>query len=366
MVNDDEEHTSKYYCLVTEPVLPHLAQYNSFLVFQGSELPSAELGQAEFNELFKVKLLDPVDILTGSFSNGYTDIAVHGKDDLEFTRLYESKYADEVGPLGAGWLDNYSYQVNIADLYAEAVFPGSEKLYFELQFDGTYQARAGSAFTFAEGGSGYVLTHKDGTVYDFNADGTIASISYPQNNTLTFTYNDQGQRTSVSNASGTLSFAYDADGKLVTVSDENGRTVNLSYNGDQLISAQNTDSDSLNYEYDSTNNIVKVTDFNGNIKLTNTFDDKNRVVSQYIQGEGTYTFTYDEENHTNACTGPNGYYYSVIYDELGRITSATDSKGTESFEYNDKNQRTAYTDRLGNTTRYEHDEAMQCICYHLS
>lgn len=54
---------------------------------------------------------DPVDLLSGSFTWNYRDLALYGKNDLEFTRYYESVHADENYGLGNGWTSNFSYSL---------------------------------------------------------------------------------------------------------------------------------------------------------------------------------------------------------------------------------------------------------------
>lgn len=44
---------------------------------------------------------DPVDLLSGSFTWNYRDLALYGKDDLEFTRYYESAHAEKITGLAA-------------------------------------------------------------------------------------------------------------------------------------------------------------------------------------------------------------------------------------------------------------------------
>ena len=84
---------------------------------------------------------------------------------------------------------------------------------------------------------------------------------------------------------------------------------------------------------------------------------KGRVTEQYVAEQGTFRFAYDEDRRQNTCTGENGYYLSIVYDEDGRIIESIDNNSTKHIAYNKLNQRISYTDREGNTTEYEYDDA---------
>ena len=343
------------YIIVLEPSTPSMNYYRSYLAIRTTNsIPDVPPGLSEFAELFQMITGDPVDLLTGALNWEYTDISMYGDEDLPYTRYYNSKAAGEAGRLGYGWSDNYTYQVNMEPLYAEVVFPNNEKLYFEMGYDGAYKSKAGSAFTFEEGGSGYVLTHKQGTVYDFDTEGNIVSITELDGRVTNFSYSG-GKLSSVSTETGTLNFAYDGD-YVSAVTDSTGRSVTFSYSDDNLISAVNPDADDLQYTYDAYHRMLTIQNFNGEVYLSNQYDEKDRVTEQYVEGEGTFYFTYDGDSRVNTCTGENGYFQSIEYDALYRIIADTTNDGTEYFAYNEKNERVSYTNRLGHTWQYGHDE----------
>ena len=169
------------------------------------------------------------------------------------------------------------------------------EIYFERGSDGGFYGAPGSAFTFEWDGNSYQLINRDGTVYTFNADEKITRIDYIDGNYLVFTH-DGERLSSVSNDSGTFSFGYNGDGNLASVTDNVGRTTSFTYSGDYLVSVTNTDGDTLQYTYDDGGRLTTVQDFNGAVYIQNTYDEMSRVVQQYVQGEDTFTFTYDKEN----------------------------------------------------------------------
>lgn len=348
-------YTDGKYIIVLEPTTQETKRHNSFLAFSVSTTARPDqLLAEEYPGLYYEFPGDPVNLLTGSFSWSYTDMMMYGKYNLPFARYYESTDADRNHGLGYGWSSDYSIELELDTLYAKVTLPGGKDIYFDYYYDGSYRAQAGSAFTFNQVGGGYQLVNDDGTVYLFDSNKNIRSVSTLDGDVVTYTYNG-GQLASVSNSSGTLSFAYNGDGNIKSVTDSVGRTVNLSYNGDYLISAENADSDDLIYAYDASSYLTQITNFNGDVYLTNSYDGAGRVVSQYVQDEGNFQFTYDDRARQNTCTGENGYYLSIVYDELGRIIQSTNSEGTKYISYNSLNQRTSETDREGNTTEYAYD-----------
>ncbi|MBQ3510603.1 MAG: hypothetical protein IJA90_11385 [Peptococcaceae bacterium] len=354
--NPQKLEPNQNYIIVLEPSTPSMNQYRSYLAIRVSDAPMDDVmrNKVEFGELHVVKTGDPVDLLTGALNWEYTDIAMYGDEDLPYTRYYNSTAIEDAYRLGYGWSDNYTYQVNMESLYAEVVFPGSQNMYFEMDYDGSYRSKPGSAFTFEKGGSGYVLTHKDGTVYDFNADGNIVSITKLNGDVTSFSYSGD-KLSSVTTDTGTLTFSYSGD-YVSSVTDGTGRSVTFQYDGDDLASAVNPDGDDLQYTYDDSHHLLTIQNFNGDVYLSNEYDDKDRVVEQYVEGEGNFYFTYDGESRVNTCTGENGYFQSIEYDVFYRIISDTTNDGTEYFTYNEKNERTSYTNRLGHTWQYGHDE----------
>ena len=91
------------YVIVMQPCTPRTAIYNSFLGFdvpeKGEAIDTFETINS-WGDLIAIRdelacSGDPVDLLSGSFTWNYRDLALYGKDDLEFTRYYESVHADE-------------------------------------------------------------------------------------------------------------------------------------------------------------------------------------------------------------------------------------------------------------------------------
>ena len=347
------------YVIVMQPCTPRTAIYNSFLGFDVPE-ESEAIDTFEtinsWDDLIAIRdelacSGDPVDLLSGSFTWNYRDLALYGKDDLEFTRYYESVHADENYGLGGGWTSNFSYALEFDGRSVIAHLPRAVTLYFPIGFDGSFDTCGD--YSLVQTGSGYAMTDKAGTIYRFDNSGRILSIVYLSGNTLSFQY-DGNKLRSVSNGAGSFTFSYSGD-NIAAVTDSVGRSIHLSYDGGLLTEVENPDGDSLRYAYDGNGYLSSVQNLKGEIYVENEYDAQGRVVHQYAVNFGTFDFTYDFDGRHNTCTGEDGYFHEIWFDEQGRITKSTDASGSQTVTYNDLNQVTSRTDREGNRTSYAYD-----------
>ena len=347
------------YVIVMQPCTPRTAIYNSFLGFdvpeKGEAIDTFEMINS-WDDLIAIRdelacSGDPVDLLSGSFTWNYRDLALYGKDDLEFTRYYESVHADENYGLGGGWTSNFSYALEFDGRSVIAHLPRAVTLYFPIGFDGSFDTCGD--YSLVQTGSGYAMTDKAGTIYRFDNSGRILSIVYLSGNTLSFQYDGDKLR-SVSNGTGSFTFSYSGD-NIAAVTDSVGRSIHLSYDGGLLTEVENPDGDSLRYAYDGNGYLSSVQNLKGEIYVENEYDAQGRVVHQYAVNFGTFDFTYDFDGRHNTCTGEDGYFHEIWFDEQGRITKSTDASGSQTVTYNDLNQVTSRTDREGNRTSYAYD-----------
>ena len=170
-----------YYVIVMEPCREDASLYNSFLGFKSTteyRRPFTMDGYSEPKMSEEEWLIsytkDPVNLLTGSFSWNYTDMALYGREDLPFIRYYESTAADKNYGLGNGWSTNFTADLTVKKFYAEVHLAKNRILYFDMDFDGEY--RTCGDWTFAWNGSGYTLENTmANTAYTFNEDAVLTS-----------------------------------------------------------------------------------------------------------------------------------------------------------------------------------------------
>ncbi|MDP3510777.1 MAG: RHS repeat-associated core domain-containing protein [Candidatus Melainabacteria bacterium] len=402
----------------------------------------------------------PIDLASGQFTSGSTDLTVGSQSHpygLDFSRSYRSNQRLDDAGLGLGWSHNHQMSIQkysdgmlamasenpiqgaagivelfvVVDLYNDQTKPldkwivatlanqwlvdnvtdnvmqvnvVGEKKSFVLLPNGTYARPLGGASDLTDTGSGtFRLTTPQKIQYNFNADGDVATVIYPQGVTVTYAYTS-GNLTSVTNGLGrTLTLAYTGS-RLNSVSDGNGRSVSFTVDGSANLT-QLTDANGkfTVYEYDQPGRMTK-TYLPANpatALFTNVYDSLNRVKEKqdaygnvmtfYLAGTraeekdaagfsnvsyldkngspvrsinkvGKETKTvYDGQSRPIKVTQPEGNYVELTYDINNNILTAKSvakagsglSDITNSFTYDSNwNQVATAVDGLGRTTSY--------------
>lgn len=326
---------------------------------------------------------DPVDMLTGAYTDEHSDATIKGLKDFSLTRKYGSSTGTD-GVYGYGWRDDFTYFLQVTETGDMTMnFPNGDRAYFEKLSDGGFASASGSELTLTvkrknnskgnvqpiEGSenregilsyadedlTGATVNRQDGTVYEFDKNMKVTKIVDAEGYTTKYSYNSSGNVIKVETDTGYVTFSYNKSDRITKAVMSSGEEVAYDYNEEgYLCSVTNADGDTMYYAYDSNGYIVKVTDFIGNISIENEYDDYGRVVKQYVQGEGTYRFEYDDKNKINTCTGENGYEHTIKYDDSYRITEDT-KNGSETYKYDDNSYLISQKDALGNKTTYEYD-----------
>ena len=185
------------------------------------------------------------------------------------------------------------------------------------------------------------------TVYGFNANGNIASITNLAVNgtvstSLTYTYNAQGNPLTGTNQAGSVtSYAYDPSGQLIQVTLPGGRTIKYKYDADgnrtsvvdsagtesATYSANNLDQyttvGSTTYTYGSDGNILTMT--NGSGTTTYAYASDGQLASS-TGPAGTFTYSYNAVGELNSYT-VNGVRTNLLLNGAGNVVAAYDASG---------------------------------------
>lgn len=294
---------------------------------------------------------DPVDLRSGNLIWEYEDLAIEAKERFTFTHTYESLRAGHDFSIGSGWEHPYNYSLIVTPLYLKLHTPGKPSVTYPIDYSGELvQAEDGPILS--EGGSGYITTLEDGTIAEFGLQGGPVRVTKPDGKVLEFTGTERGYAASVTNGVGTFYFDYDEHDHLTTVTDSAGRSVSFAYEKNDLTQFTNADGDTLIYTYDGKHNLLTVEDFNGNVYLTNEYDSKHRVTSQYIPDRGQMTFTYDDATRTNRYEDENGLFCEITLDENNCVLTQTTPDGTETYEYDSLLRMTKKVDCKGGVWQY--------------
>ena len=102
--------------------------------------------------------------------------------------------------------------------------------YYTLQPDGSYTDEPGDHSVADLSQRRLPLVEPDGTVYQFNPNGTLAYVQDANGNRITAGYNAAGQLVSLTDSNGEyLTLTYNAHGHLATLTDSNGQTETYGY-----------------------------------------------------------------------------------------------------------------------------------------
>jgi RHS repeat-associated protein len=213
-------------------------------------------------------------------------------------------------------------------------------------------------YTYYDNGQVKTVTDSNGiTTYEYDGQNRITKITNPQGNTIVYTYDSVGNRTSVVNTVGTTSstttYAYDpVTNQLNSISNPDGSTASYTYNanGNTLTKVEKNSSgnttSTASYEYNTNNQLTKVTKSNGDV-IEFTYDGNNKRTSKSLDGVVTkYLYDGDLVSEETDATGNTLAYY--VYDDKGTPISVSKGGQTYNYQYNAHGDVVALTDSSGN------------------
>jgi RHS repeat-associated protein len=184
------------------------------------------------------------------------------------------------------------------------------------------------------------------TTYTRTADGNTASMVDPKGQTTTYEYDGLGQARKTNYGVGTaqafsVSVTYDQNGNRTSMTDSEGSSTATYDENNQLTSQtrmQNGVTKTASYRYFANGLQASMTTFNGEA-VTYTYDAALRLASQTDPKDGgrAITYGYDAYFGRTSVTYPSGVSQRVVYDTIGRVDVLTlqKSDGTvlQRFDY---------------------------------
>ncbi len=153
--------------------------------------------------------------------------------DLTFVQSFQQSISGRYtqGILGFGWTTNWDISATTMTNGDVVIENDGISEYFSLQPNGSFAPEAGDeGTTLTSSGGAYQLVEPDGTIYQFNANGTLNYVQDTHGNRITAGYNAQGQLVSLTDSNGEyLDLTYNAQGHLATLTDSNGQTETYGY-----------------------------------------------------------------------------------------------------------------------------------------
>ncbi len=317
------------------------------------------------------------------------DVAVVGPP-LAMSRTYNSKDTRDNG-LGPGWTHPYAMTLEPGPAGSRVVLhPDGRREIHAAGPGGTFTPPIGYFSTLeADGSGGHTLTLVDDTVYAFDADGLLTTVTDANGRqqtitrdandkvdvvtdgtsgrTLTFTWTGDlisGVATNAVTGTGPLAWAYyyDAEGRLVQACDPRDTTqttgvcTTYGYNADGLLDEVTrpegnvesslaytseklvesiTDGEGHTTQYQVGQNAfwMDIVDGRGNT-VTEIYDSEYRLVQSVSPTKAVTTYRYDADGNRDRVVDANGNVALLTYDADGNLLTVTNGESEVSyFEY---------------------------------
>jgi RHS repeat-associated protein len=241
------------------------------------------------------------------------------------------------------------------------------------------------SFTYDERGNRITMTDARGTTqYEYDELGRLIAETSPMGETYRFEYSPAGKLLKITNPLGEeQTFEVNGNGFTTGVIDFGGRTTSTVYDGmNNPISVTDPEGNVVAYRYDGGGNLIELTDILG-YQTTYTYDDLGRLthitdprghtwryqytltgqLEQTIDPYGhTANMVYDAMGRPTKTTNERGAKTHYVYDEMGRVISIVDALESEKhFVYDQNDNLIQYTDQNGQTWIHEYDAENQLI-----
>jgi len=182
------------------------------------------------------------------------------------------------------------------------------------------------------------------THYAYNTSNDLAQITFADNSYVLYSYDGVGNRTAMSDWTGTTNWQYDALNRAINV---------------------NTNGQSTGYGYDLAGNLSYLFAENGRTVYYG-YDAANRMKTVTDWGGRVTTYSYDAAGRLTACAYPNQVTGTRLYDNSGRTLRVAYSNGngiiaSANYGLDPNGNRTSKADKYGATESYSYDELNRLI-----
>ncbi|MEH2058174.1 MAG: putative Ig domain-containing protein [Nostoc sp.] len=195
------------------------------------------------------------------------------------------------------------------------------------------------------------------TTYTYNIDGQVTSVTDARNRTTLIGIDDKGRRSVTTYFDGTTSqVTYDALGRTKSETNQLGQTTSYDYDVFGKVAAiTNPLNQQTQFTYNSRGSLVKVTDAL-NHSTQYEYDQYNRQTA-VINANGNRTeTTYDQYGQVATKKDGNQHITQYFYDNLGTLTSVKlANQATTNYTYDNLGRLTQFEDANHNKTTYEYD-----------
>ena len=177
------------------------------------------------------------------------------------------------------------------------------------------------------------LGHVTGKEYD--AAGNVIKVTDPAKRTTPYTYDPANRLTEVSYSSGkpsTIKYEYDKDGNRTKMTDGTG-TTSFAYDQlDRLTESENGHKEIVKYEYDLASDQIKLT-YPGGKEVTRAFDKDRRLekLTDWLKHETKFTYDPDSELKATVFPSETKDEDKYTYNDADHMSEVKMLKGAETL-----------------------------------
>jgi RHS repeat-associated protein len=177
------------------------------------------------------------------------------------------------------------------------------------------------------------LKHK--TTKEYDAAGNLVKVTDPKGRTTTYTYDPANRLTEISYSSGTpsaIKYEYNKDGDRTKMTDATGTTTYTYDQLDRQTETENGHKESFKYEYDLADNQTKIT-YPITKAVNRTFDKDGRLekITDWNSKETKFVYNEDSELKTTTFPGEAKDEDKDTYNDADQLTEAKMLKSTETL-----------------------------------
>jgi RHS repeat-associated protein len=237
-----------------------------------------------------------------------------------------------------------TYSYDDAGLLTSKTEPGSET----------------TSYTYDTAGLLHMTTNPDSTTVtdSYDAGGLLTGVAYSASSSadVSYGYDADNLRTSMTDATGTSSYSYDSRGLMTSETNGAGATIGYGYDAaSQLASITYPGNNTVTYGYDDSGQMTSLTDWNAN-ETDFTWTDDGQLATQSDPNGVTQTRSYDADDRTTGISTTEGETtladYTYGYDNAGELTSdsTVDPNNatalTHTYSYDSDSQLTTVDDGI--------------------
>lgn len=172
------------------------------------------------------------------------------------------------------------------------------------------------------------VTFGDATdAYEYDKDGRIKKFTKPSGTSFNYTYDANRRLTN----DGYAGYTYRTDNLINTVSNSTG-TISYAYDVLKRVENITFDNQTIGYKYDNVGNLTEL-NYPNNKTVYYTYDKNNRLTKVKDWNNQETNYTYRKDGALLTTQYPNGITTTYSYDELGRITSSAAQGNSTIYSY---------------------------------